>query len=107
MAQYKQTVLGGFQEVEDNLATLNVLDRETVAQDQVVKASQLAEQLVLSQYRAGTPTYLTTVTAQTLLLSNERTLVQLLGRPADCQRHIGQGCRRRLGCVPTEHDRRY
>lgn len=80
VAQYKQTVLGGFQEVEDNLATLNVLDRETVAQDQAVKASQLAEQLALSQYRAGTATYLTVVTAQTLSLGNERTLVQLLGR---------------------------
>ena len=80
VAQYKQTVLGGFQEVEDNLATLNVLDRETVAQTQAVKASQLAEQLALSQYRAGTATYLTVVTAQTLSLSNERTLVQLLGR---------------------------
>ncbi|NKI70396.1 efflux transporter outer membrane subunit [Collimonas pratensis] len=80
VAQYKQTVLGGFQEVEDNLATLNVLDQESVAQGQAVKASQLAEQLALSQYRAGTATYLTVVTAQTLALSNERTLVQLVGR---------------------------
>jgi len=80
VAQYKQTVLGGFQEVEDNLATLSVLDREAVAQKQAVQASQLAERLALSQYRAGTATYLAVVTAQTLALSNERTLVQLLGR---------------------------
>ncbi|WP_211467087.1 efflux transporter outer membrane subunit [Collimonas silvisoli] len=80
VAQYKQTVLGGFQEVEDNLATLSVLDREAIAQNQAVQASQLAERLALSQYRAGTATYLTVVTAQTLALSNERTLVQLLGR---------------------------
>ncbi|SFH77726.1 efflux transporter, outer membrane factor (OMF) lipoprotein, NodT family [Collimonas sp. OK307] len=80
VAQYKQTVLGGFQEVEDNLATLNVLDQEAIAQNQAVQASQLAERLALSQYRAGTATYLTVVTAQTLSLSNERTLVQLLGR---------------------------
>ncbi len=80
VAQYKQTVLGGFQEVEDNLATLNVLDQESVAQGQAVKASQLAEQLALRQYRAGTATYLAVVTAQTLALSNERTLVQLVGR---------------------------
>jgi NodT family efflux transporter outer membrane factor (OMF) lipoprotein len=80
VAQYKQTVLGGFQEVEDNLATLNVLDQEAIAQKQAVQASQLAERLALNQYRAGTATYLTVVTAQTLALSNERTLVQLLGR---------------------------
>ena len=80
VAQYKQTVLGGFQEVEDNLATLKVLDQEAIAQNQAVQASQLAERLALSQYRAGTATYLTVVTAQTLSLGNERTLVQLLGR---------------------------
>ncbi|MFC5474398.1 efflux transporter outer membrane subunit [Paraherbaspirillum soli] len=80
VAQYKQTVLSGFQEVEDNLATLGVLEQETVVQEQAVKAAQLAEQLALSQYRAGTATYLGVVTAQTLALANERTLVQLLGR---------------------------
>jgi NodT family efflux transporter outer membrane factor (OMF) lipoprotein len=79
-AQYKQTVLGGFQEVEDNLSTLRVLAGETTAQDQAVTASRLAEQLSLSQYRAGTVTYLTVVTSQALALSNERTAVQLLGR---------------------------
>jgi NodT family efflux transporter outer membrane factor (OMF) lipoprotein len=80
VAQYKQTVLTGFQEVEDNLATLNVLDQEALAQNQAVQASQLAERLALSQYRAGTATYLIVVTAQALSLGNERTLVQLLGR---------------------------
>jgi len=80
VAQYKQTVLGGFQEVEDNLATLRVLDQESAVQDQAVKAAQLAETLALSQYRAGTATYLAVVTAQTLALTNQRTLVQLVGR---------------------------
>ena len=68
VAQYKQTVLNGFQQVEDNLALLRVLDHETGLQDQAVKASQLAERLALSQYRAGTATYLAVVTAQTLSL---------------------------------------
>ncbi len=80
VAQYKQTVLGGFQEVEDNLSNLRVLADESVAQDQAVQASRLAERLALAQYRAGTTTYLTVVTAQALTLSNARTAADLLGR---------------------------
>lgn len=80
VAQYKQTVLGGFQQVEDNLAALRVLDNESRLQADAVTASQLAERLALSQYRAGTATYLSVVTAQTLSLSNQRTAAQLLGR---------------------------
>jgi NodT family efflux transporter outer membrane factor (OMF) lipoprotein len=80
VAQYKQTVLGGFQQVEDNLATLRVLDSESALQADAVRASQLAERLALSQYRAGTATYLSVVTAQTLSLTNQRTAAQVLGR---------------------------
>jgi len=80
VAEYKQTVLGGFQQVEDNLATLRILDREADLQAQAVKAAQLAERLALSQYRAGTASYLSVVTAQTLSLTNQRTAVQLRGR---------------------------
>lgn len=79
-AQYKQTVLGAFQEVEDNLSTLRVLADEAQAQDEAVRASRLSEQLVLAQYRAGTTTFLTVAVAQALTLSNERTAVQLRGR---------------------------
>lgn len=77
---YKQTVLNGFQQVEDNLSNLNVLDREVTFQAQAVKAGQIAERLALTQYRAGTGTYLAVVTAQTLSLVNQRTAVQLHGR---------------------------
>ncbi len=80
VAQYKQTVLTGFQQVEDNLATLRILDQESGLQDQAVKAAQLAEKLALTQYRAGTATYLVVITAQQQALSNERTAVQLRGR---------------------------
>jgi len=45
-----------------------------------VQAAQLAERLALSQYRAGTATYLSVITAQTLSLTNQRTAVQLRGR---------------------------
>jgi NodT family efflux transporter outer membrane factor (OMF) lipoprotein len=80
VAQYKQTVLSGFQQVEDNLAILRVLDHESEFQGRAVKASQLAERLALSQYRGGTSSYLNVVTAQTLSLSNQRTAVELRGR---------------------------
>jgi NodT family efflux transporter outer membrane factor (OMF) lipoprotein len=80
VAQYKQTVLTGFQQVEDNLSTLRVLGNESVLQAQAVQASQLSERLALSQYRAGTTTYLSVVTAQTLSLTSQRTAAQLLGR---------------------------
>ncbi len=79
-ANYRQTVLGGFQEVEDNLAALNDLAQERVAQDDAVKASRDAERVALSQYRAGTTNYLSVITAQTLALTNERTALQLEGR---------------------------
>jgi len=80
VAQYKQTVLTGFQQVEDNLATLRVLDREADFQARAVTAGQTAERLALSQYRAGSATYLAVVTAQTLSLANQRSAVQLRGR---------------------------
>jgi NodT family efflux transporter outer membrane factor (OMF) lipoprotein len=80
VAQYKQTVLNGFQQVEDDLATLSVLERETALQDEAVTAARLAEQLALAQYRGGTASYLSVVTAQTLALSNQRTAVQLRSR---------------------------
>ncbi len=79
-ANYRQTVLGGFQEVEDNLAALNDLAQQRIAQEEAVSASREAERVALSQYRAGTTTYLSVVTAQTLLLNNERSALQLQGR---------------------------
>ncbi|MDP9044105.1 MAG: efflux transporter outer membrane subunit, partial [Pseudomonadota bacterium] len=75
VANYKQTVLAGFQQVEDNLATLRVLDREADFQVQAVEAGRTAERLSLAQYRGGTATYLAVVTAQTLSLANQRTAV--------------------------------
>ncbi len=80
VAQYKQTVLGGFQQVEDELALLRLLNQETAFQDQAVRSSLQAEQSAIAQYRAGTVSYLNVVTTQTTLLNNQRTLVQLRGR---------------------------
>jgi outer membrane protein TolC len=49
-------------------------------QERAVQSSQLSERLALSQYRGGTATYLTVLTAQTLALGNQRALVLLHGR---------------------------
>lgn len=80
VAAYKQTVLGGFQQVEDNLALLRVLEQEAGLQAQAVKAAALAERLALSQYRAGTASFLNVVTAQALSLESRRAAVLLRGR---------------------------
>jgi NodT family efflux transporter outer membrane factor (OMF) lipoprotein len=80
VALYRQTVLAGFQEVEDNLATLRVLQDEQGTDDDAVTASREAERIALSQYRAGTTTYLSVITAQNASLTNARTAVQLRGR---------------------------
>lgn len=80
VAQYKQTVLAAFQQVEDDLSTLRVLEGESTLQARAVAASQLSERLALSQYRAGTSSYLNVVTAQAQSLSNQRTAAQLLSR---------------------------
>ncbi|WP_213956136.1 MULTISPECIES: efflux transporter outer membrane subunit [unclassified Variovorax] len=79
-AQYRQTVLAGFQDVEDNLAALDLLAQERTVQDAAVQSARVAERVSLAQYRAGTATYLAVITAQTLALNNERTALQLQGR---------------------------
>jgi NodT family efflux transporter outer membrane factor (OMF) lipoprotein len=80
VGQYKRAVLLALQEVEDDLAALRVLAEERTALDAAVAAAQVADHASLAQYRAGTVTYLSVVTSQTLLLSNQRAGVQLLGR---------------------------
>jgi NodT family efflux transporter outer membrane factor (OMF) lipoprotein len=79
-ATYRETVLNGFQEVEDNLAALNLLAQERNVQDGAVRSAQNAERVTLNQFRAGTTTYLAVITAQELALNNERTALQLEGR---------------------------
>lgn len=80
VAQYKQTVLVGLQEVEDNLAAQRVLGEVRTVQDAAVRSANVAARASLAQYRAGTATYLAVVTSQSALLANQRTAVQLLGR---------------------------
>lgn len=80
VAQYRQTVLVAMQEVEDNLAALRVLANEAQELELAVKAAQLATELALNQYKAGTVSYLNVVTAQTTDLNARRTLLAVQGQ---------------------------
>jgi len=70
---YRQTVLAAFEQVEDELATLRVLEKQAVLEDQLVKASREAETLTLNQYKAGTVPYSSVISAQTTRLTSEET----------------------------------
>ena len=79
VATYRQTVLTGFQEVEDNLAALRILENEAKVQDDAVAAANQSVQLFTNQYKAGTISYLDLIVVQTALLNNQRTAVTILG----------------------------
>jgi NodT family efflux transporter outer membrane factor (OMF) lipoprotein len=79
-ANYRQTVLAAFQEVEDDLATLRYLAEEAVQQQDAVVAAEQALDLELARYRAGTDSYLNVITTQTIALSDEQTAVSILQR---------------------------
>ncbi|GFE58826.1 efflux transporter outer membrane subunit [Geobacter sp. AOG1] len=80
VAAYRETVLTGFQEVEDNLAALRILEEESRVQDQAVQAAEQVVSITTNQYQAGTVAYLNVLVAQSTALANERTALGLLGR---------------------------
>ncbi len=80
VATYRQTVLGAFQEVEDNLAALRVLAEEAVIQQQAVTAAHELVTLSNNQYLAGTVSYLNVASAQTAALSAERASLDIRTR---------------------------
>jgi NodT family efflux transporter outer membrane factor (OMF) lipoprotein len=80
VAFYRQTVLTGFQNVEDNLAALRILDEEAQFQEQAVKSAQESVILTANQYKAGIVSYLNVVTVQTIALTNERTAISISGQ---------------------------
>jgi len=77
VANYRQTVLSAFQEVEDNLAALRVLSHEWEQADQAVRSAQRTLNLSLHRYELGIDSYLNVITAQTTLLNNQQTAVNL------------------------------
>jgi NodT family efflux transporter outer membrane factor (OMF) lipoprotein len=80
MAGYRQTVLTAFQQVEDELAALRILQQETGATIETVAAAQKALDITVAQYKAGTANYLQVETQQTALFAEQEALVNLLTR---------------------------
>jgi NodT family efflux transporter outer membrane factor (OMF) lipoprotein len=80
VANYRQNVLTAFQEVEDNLAALRILEQEAQTQNAAVAAAERSLALSNNRYRGGVATYLEVITAQGLALSDERTAVEISGR---------------------------
>ncbi|MGC2402634.1 MAG: efflux transporter outer membrane subunit [Acidobacteriaceae bacterium] len=77
VANYRQTVLQAFQEVEDNLSGLRILSNESVAQQRAVDSARRSLLISTNRYKGGVTTYLEVITAQTTQLSNERTAADI------------------------------
>jgi outer membrane protein TolC len=80
VANYRQSVLTSFQEVEDSLAALRILESEAKTQDAAVAAADHSLTLSNNRYRGGVATYLEVITAQSAALVDERTAVEISGR---------------------------
>ena len=83
VANYRQTVLTAFQQVEDNLSTLRVLEEQAKAQRVAVAAAEQSLELSLNLYKGGLVTYLQVISAQSIALQNQYTEVDILRRQMD------------------------
>jgi NodT family efflux transporter outer membrane factor (OMF) lipoprotein len=83
VASYRQATLDAFQQVEDNLAALRILEQETQQQARAVTSAQESLQLFTNRYKGGVDNYLQVITAQTTALTNERNQVDILRRRMD------------------------
>ena len=106
VAAYRQTVLTSFQQVEGALAAERILQEQSVPVDQSVKSAQRALDLATAQYKAGTADYLTVITAQSTLLSAQRTQIDLLTNrlTASVQLVASLGGGWDVSLLPTTHD---
>jgi NodT family efflux transporter outer membrane factor (OMF) lipoprotein len=77
VANYRQTVLTAFEQVENNLAALRILSLQIQQQDTAVKSAERSLSLATDRYRLGIDPYLNVITAQTTLLTNQQTAVNL------------------------------
>jgi NodT family efflux transporter outer membrane factor (OMF) lipoprotein len=83
VASYRQTTLTAFQEVEDNLAALRILETEATQQRQATASASESLQLFTNRYAGGVDNYLQVITAQTVLLTNERNDIDIQRRRMD------------------------
>lgn len=77
VANYRQTVLLAFQQVEDSLASLRILTAQIEQQDLAVQSAQHSLDLAITRYRLGIDPYLNVITAETTLFANQQTAVNL------------------------------
>lgn len=80
VATYRQTVLTAFQQVEDQLSSLRILEQEQGVEAEARRAAQDAVDIALAQYRAGTADYLAVIVLQAALLQAERQEIDILTR---------------------------
>ncbi|WP_211454689.1 efflux transporter outer membrane subunit [Collimonas antrihumi] len=80
VAVYKQAVLTSFQEVEDNLAALRILEQEATVQGETAQFAHHALELILNQYKAGTVNYTSVVTAQATAFSADLSALNIQNR---------------------------
>lgn len=80
IANYRQTTLTAFQEVEDNLAALRVLEVEAAQQASAITSAKESLQLATNRYQGGVDTYLQVLTAQTIALASERRAIDIQRR---------------------------
>lgn len=80
VAEYRQAVLNGFRDVEDNLAALQILGEAAAAQAEAVHAARETAKITNNQYQAGVVTYLSVVVVQAAALNNERAALDILSR---------------------------
>jgi NodT family efflux transporter outer membrane factor (OMF) lipoprotein len=83
VATYRQTVLSAFQQVEDNLAALRVLEKEAQQQREATTSAEQSLDLFQTRYEGGVDTYLQVVTWQTAALNNQRNDLDILERRLD------------------------
>jgi NodT family efflux transporter outer membrane factor (OMF) lipoprotein len=77
LASYRQTVLAGFQQVEDSLAEVRILSKEIEQEQQAINSAQVSLKLELGRYETGIDPYIDVLVAQTTLLADEQTLNSL------------------------------
>jgi NodT family efflux transporter outer membrane factor (OMF) lipoprotein len=80
VANYRQTTLSAFQEVEDNLAALRVLETEAEQQRAATESAQQSLDLFKTRYEGGVDTYLQVITSQTTALANQRNEIEIMRR---------------------------
>ena len=83
VANYRQTTLKAFQQVEDNLAVLRILAGESQQQHSATAAAEEALRIFMNRYEGGVDTYLQVVTSQTTALSNEQNDIDIRRRQLD------------------------